>query len=441
MVTVGLSDNSVEFYNINTSRRRENNYSAPDSVGGGGGGGGGSNVELIKRVVCTDRCLLYSMNLHLDTTNRVCYVAGGTIFLDVVVWKAEINNLDTTTSNGNGGGGGDGDLSSSSSSCCESFSDVLYRLKGHEGSIHSVRWSPSGTVLASGSDDRTVRIWDIILENKNYFKIGDEKEVSLCPRKVLYGHSARLWGFCFTQDESIVISCSEDRTCKFWNILETKEKKEEKKEESYFASLKAHRYRGVWHCCLQGSILYTGGADGAIKAWNLWDVLQPEYVERILKSSSCSLMAAATAPPLLLPLTASSNGAGASSSLGGIEEDVHNGCSWVATSLQCDLPDSESTTVGTITTPAAGAAAAAVVVEQQIQSSSSSSSSDATKKAPKTAVDSSSEWVRCLAITKDHSTLFVATNRGLVHQVQLPAVPLQPLPTHTTLTLMDAIVF
>ena len=34
--------------------------------------------------------------------------------------------------------------------------------------------------------------------------------------------------------------------------------------------------------------------------------------------------------------------------------------------------------------------------------------------------DSSREWVRCLALSKNHSTLFVATNRGLIHEVQLP---------------------
>ncbi|KAL4518599.1 hypothetical protein Ndes2437B_g00690 [Nannochloris sp. 'desiccata'] len=442
VVAVGLSDNSVELYNINCSRLKK-------VAGGGTGGGGranGESVKLIKRVECTDRCLLYSMDLFLNVHTGVCYVAGGTIFLDVVIWKADFKNLEKK--NGIAADSTVNSFSSSSSSSSlnftSSFSNVQYRLKGHEGSIHTVRWSPSGNTLASGSDDRTVRIWDILENGRNSHKIirrengnkmngvdkgakGEENgcnEVYLSPRKVLYGHLARLWGFFFTQDESIVISCSEDRTCKFWNIgieptcseeeEEEEKKKSPKKENVNFATLKGHRFRGVWHCCLSGSILYTGGADGAIKAWNLWDVLQPEYVERILNSkSSSSAISHSTALGIgrgraFLPSTSFSP------PLSGTE-DVYT-CTWTATSLQCNLPDPKSAIVGTITLASAvkkaAAAAESTIAEQDF------------KNLPKAAFDSSSEWVRCLAVTKDHSTVFVATNRGLVHQVQLPVVPL-----------------
>jgi len=429
VVTVGLSDNSVEFYRINCSKIEK-----PTGGGGGRGGGGAGNrssVELMKRVVCTDRCLLYSMDLFLNIQTGVCYVAGGTIFLDVVIWKADFENLQKE------GVAAKGTVNISSSVAAASssvFSNVLYRLKGHEGSIHSVRWSPSGTILASGSDDRTVRIWDVLEKRNNSHKMikgdtssninggkgskrekDDCNEVLLRPRKVLYGHLARLWGFYFTQDESIVISCSEDRTCRFWNIDNTETTSTEiEKEESLlkkdsaiesgnFATLKGHRFRGVWHCCLSGSILYTGGADGAIKAWNLWDVLQPEHVERILNLKPSSSPFSSTTP------------SSSSSSIFSKEEDIFN-CPWMATSLQCNLSDPESTTVGTITVP---------LIEDAVLEEAAIAEQGSTQR-PKAAFDSSSEWVRCLAVTKDHLTVFVATNRGLVHQVQLPVVPVVP---------------
>ncbi len=70
-------------------------------------------------------------------------------------------------------------------------------LKGHTYSVHSVSFSPDGSKLASGSDDPSIKVWDLsylynensidsqILASKEKFKLtlceGDLKPLSFMP--------------------------------------------------------------------------------------------------------------------------------------------------------------------------------------------------------------------------------------------------------------------
>jgi hypothetical protein len=50
-------------------------------------------------------------------------------------------------------------------------------LKGHSGSVNSVTISPNGQTIASGSDDRTVNLWNLKTGKRIYTFLGQAKEV------------------------------------------------------------------------------------------------------------------------------------------------------------------------------------------------------------------------------------------------------------------------
>lgn len=76
-------------------------------------------------------------------------------------------------------------------------------IKGHNGIITSVAFSPGGDKFASGSRDTTIRIWDA----------NTSKPIG----KPLIGHHACINDVIFSQNGEMIASASDDKTIRIWD--------------------------------------------------------------------------------------------------------------------------------------------------------------------------------------------------------------------------------
>jgi COMPASS component SWD3 len=133
-------------------------------------------------------------------------------------------------------------------------------LSGHTEPIRELTISPSGKILASGSDDQTIKLW-----NPTTGKL----------IQTLTGHRSTIRRIIITPDDQTVISSSFDNTIKFWNIQTGK------------ATQTITEKNGVNAILLtpDGKTLITGSRDKNIKFINL----KTKKIQKILKVEASAL--------------------------------------------------------------------------------------------------------------------------------------------------------
>jgi len=226
--------------------------------------------------------ILYSAHVLVHDSAQV-FIAAGTVFGEVLFWRHDLRNKHIHSWNLTRG-------------------QLLYSFLGHEGSVFGVRISevpvePSSPwVIASCSDDRTIRIWDIsdalktstepnsIVETVDKVVTGfgsyalQRLDHSASCLAMIMGHSSRIWGVRFLASPGAIcklISAGEDATCQTWQM--TKNQPSQGPNRHVLRALDSYDYhigKNIWGVAVKeeigrSSLILTGGADGRIASYTV----------------------------------------------------------------------------------------------------------------------------------------------------------------------------
>ncbi|MDJ0733924.1 MAG: WD40 repeat domain-containing protein [Nostocaceae cyanobacterium] len=123
------------------------------------------------------------------------------------------------------------------------YQDYIYQIPAHDQQVNSLAFSPQGDILASGSQDKVIKLWNSttgeLISTLGY-------------------HLNSVNSIAFSPDGQILASASDDKTIKLWDVYRGKE----------IAELKGHT-KAVTSVSFSsdGRTLVSGSKDKTIRLW------------------------------------------------------------------------------------------------------------------------------------------------------------------------------
>ena len=129
----------------------------------------------------------------------------------------------------------------------EVINQAQMTVMAHQKTVNVVKFSPNGKIIASASQDKTIKIWSA-------------KELKLL--QTLKGHISGIWDLDFSKEEKQLISCSGDKLVKIWDISTEK--------ASCISTFQGHNDQIIKCLWLNAGLqIATASVDGVVKLWNV----------------------------------------------------------------------------------------------------------------------------------------------------------------------------
>ncbi|TKA32554.1 hypothetical protein B0A50_01662 [Salinomyces thailandicus] len=228
------------------------------------------STKPLATAVPSSNCILYSAHVTWLSGSQ-CLIASGTAFGDVMLWSASISRI------------ADGSFTA--------VAQTHYTFSAHEGSVFGVQLSSKqqarrlgdgcDCLLASCSDDRQVKVWDVSdrftnshslpqIQRDTGFGSKPEAEEHAPPcLAAAMGHVSRIWKIRFCDHDAQkgveIMSFGEDASNILWSVKPDSEPGNQPFALKQVGVQNAHAGKQIWSvAAAEDGCFATGGADGAI---------------------------------------------------------------------------------------------------------------------------------------------------------------------------------